>query len=333
MLLRCVKALQYTQGCVGPALCAWMYRPPAAPLHPWEWPSEPWSRIHLDFACPYMGSMFLVLVNAHSKWMDAHLMHSITSAKTIEKLCIIFANHRIPRKVVTDNGPTFTSYEFQEFMQKNKIVHVNSAPYHLSSNGLAERAVQTLKRGIAQTSGTTLQERVSKFLFKYRLTPHSVTGVAPSELLFGRRIRCRLDRSQRVQKQTHDSTAPLRSFRVGDTVYAEIFHWIITKVVTRHYCQGYRTLILPCGIGVRAHCSWTCGLNSCETCKHSSEQVWQCQSVVLARHIHITCTSISSSCASIPPYPNQDFEGLWRDMAMDCDTTSLRGGMCGDCEL
>ena len=223
MLLRCVKALQYTQSCVGPALCAWLYRPPAAPLHPWEWPSEPWSRIHLDFACPYMGSMFLVLVNVHSKWMDAHLMHSITSAKTIEKLCIIFANHRIPRKVVTDNGPTFTSYEFQEFMQKNEIVHVKSAPYHLSSNGLAERAVQTLKRRIAQTSGTTLQERVSKFLFKYRLTPHSVTGVAPSELLFGRRIRCRLDRSQRVQKQTYDSTAPLRSFRVGDTVYAEIF--------------------------------------------------------------------------------------------------------------
>ena len=162
-----------------------------------------------------MGSMFLVLFDAHSKWMDAHLMHSITSAKTIEKLRIIFANHRIPRKVVTDNGPTFTSYEFQEFMQKNGIVHVKSAPYHPSSNGLAERAVQALKRGIARTSGTTLQQRVSKFLFKYRLTPHSVTGVAPSELLFGRRIRYRLDSwfpdtSQRVQsqqqkqKQAHD---------------------------------------------------------------------------------------------------------------------------------
>ena len=208
--------------------------PPAAPLHPWEWPSEPWSRIHLDFAGPYMGSMFLVLVNAHSKWMDVHLMQSITSAKTIEKLRIIFANHGIPRKVVTDNGPTFTSYEFQEFMQKNGIVHVKSAPYHPLSNGLAERAVQTLKRGIARISGTTLQERVSKFLFKYRLTPHSVTGVAPSELLFGRRIRCRLDSwfpdtSQRVesqqqkQKQAHDSTVPLRSFHVGDTVYAENF--------------------------------------------------------------------------------------------------------------
>ena len=29
--------------------------PPAAPLHPWEWPSKPWSRIHLDFAGPFLG--------------------------------------------------------------------------------------------------------------------------------------------------------------------------------------------------------------------------------------------------------------------------------------
>ena len=123
--------------------------PPAAPLHPWEWPSESWSHIHLDFAGPYMRLMFLVLIDARSKWMDVHLIHSITSVKTIKKLHIIFSNHGIPHKVVTDNGPTFTSYEFQEFMQRNGIVHVKSALYHPSSNGLAERAVQTLKRGIA----------------------------------------------------------------------------------------------------------------------------------------------------------------------------------------
>ncbi len=29
--------------------------PAPAPLHPWEWPSQPWSRIHLDFAGPFLG--------------------------------------------------------------------------------------------------------------------------------------------------------------------------------------------------------------------------------------------------------------------------------------
>ena len=26
--------------------------PPRAPFHPWEWPEQPWSRIHLDFEGP-----------------------------------------------------------------------------------------------------------------------------------------------------------------------------------------------------------------------------------------------------------------------------------------
>ena len=38
-------------------------------LHPWDWPEKPWSRLHLDYAGPLQGKMFLVIINAHSKWM------------------------------------------------------------------------------------------------------------------------------------------------------------------------------------------------------------------------------------------------------------------------
>ena len=97
--------------------------PPGAPLHPWEWPAKPWSRLHLDFAGPYLDHMFLVIVDAHSKWLDVHIMQSITSSKTIEKLRTVFATHGIPQKVVTDNGPSFTSSEFRDFMSRNGIKH------------------------------------------------------------------------------------------------------------------------------------------------------------------------------------------------------------------
>lgn len=40
--------------------------PPVAPLHPWEDPDKPWIRIHIDYAGPWMGKMFLILVDAHS---------------------------------------------------------------------------------------------------------------------------------------------------------------------------------------------------------------------------------------------------------------------------
>lgn len=171
------------------------HAPPAAPIHPWEWPSQPWSRLHMDFAGPWRGHQFLVIVDSHSKWLDAHILSSISSAKTIEKLREVFATHGFPRKIVTDNGTAFTSREFQEFMRENGIVHVTSAPYHPATNGLAERGVQTLKQGIKKTPGQSMQEKLIKFLFKYRLTPHTTTGVAPSELLLGRKVRSRLDRT------------------------------------------------------------------------------------------------------------------------------------------
>ena len=72
--------------------------PPSSPLHPWSWPSEPWSRLHIDFASPFMGKMFLVFVDAHSKWMEVVIMPQITASQTIEKLRSIFAIHGYPRK-------------------------------------------------------------------------------------------------------------------------------------------------------------------------------------------------------------------------------------------
>ena len=221
--------------------------PPTAPLHPWEWPASPWSRLHIDFAGPYLGHMFLVLVDAHSKWMDVRLMHSIKAHSTIEQLRMIFATHGIPQKIVSDNGPTFTSQEFKTFMTQNGVLHITSAPYHPSTNGLAERAVQTFKQALKRIQGSSIQEKLSKFLFQYRITPHTTTGIAPAELLMGRRLRSRLDLlfptvSQKVeskqlkQKKEHDATKPVRTFSIGDLVYVEDFtaspqKWIPGKIV------------------------------------------------------------------------------------------------------
>ena len=60
--------------------------PPTAPLHPWEWPESPWSRIHVDYAGPFLGEMFLFIVDAHSKWMDIYLVKSTTTHNNIEEL-------------------------------------------------------------------------------------------------------------------------------------------------------------------------------------------------------------------------------------------------------
>lgn len=119
--------------------------PPPAPLQPWEWPARPWAPLHLDFAAPLLGHMFLILVDAHSKWMEVKLVKTATSTITIEHLRNIFATHGLPEMLVTDNASYFTSVEFQDFMKLNGVRHVTLAPYHPATNGLAEGAVQTVK--------------------------------------------------------------------------------------------------------------------------------------------------------------------------------------------
>ena len=150
-------------------------RLPVAPLHPWEWPGKPWSRIHIDYAGPFQGRMFLVIVDSHSKWLEVHVTHSASSAVTIEKLQTTFAALGLPEIIVSDNGTSFTSQEFQTFLKQNGIQQVRTSAYHPSSNGLAERYVQTVKQGLKKITLGSMESRVARLLSRYRVTPQSTT--------------------------------------------------------------------------------------------------------------------------------------------------------------
>ena len=139
--------------------------PSKAPLHPWEYPSRPWARIHIDHAGPFMGKMFLVVIDAHSKWIDVEIVNSTSAVSTIVKLHSLFATHGIPEQLVSDNGSGFRSKEFKQFTTQNGIKHIFTSPYHPSSNGLAERAVQTFKSTIVKMDGA-IDIRLSRFLLK-----------------------------------------------------------------------------------------------------------------------------------------------------------------------
>eukprot|EP00731_Ephydatia_muelleri_P005042 Em0002g1218a len=203
--------------------------PPKAPLHPWEWPTKPWVRLHVDFAGPFLGKTLMVIVDAHSKWLEASIVSSPSAEQAIRVLRHVFSTHGLPEVLVSDNGSAFTSAQFQTFVKLNGFRHVKSAPYHPASNGLAERAVQTVKEALKKTTGD-LETRLARFLFQYRLTPHSTTGQPPAELLMGRRPRSHLDflfpsvaqrvqQSQERQKTNHDQHVQSRTFQVGDEVY------------------------------------------------------------------------------------------------------------------
>ena len=89
--------------------------------------------------------MYLIVVDAHFKWPEVIEMWSTTASKTITELRKIFASYGLPQQVISDNKPQFASKEFAKFTAQNGIKRIQVAPYHSSSNGLAERYVQSSK--------------------------------------------------------------------------------------------------------------------------------------------------------------------------------------------
>ena len=124
----------------------------------------------MDHAGPFVGKTLLIIIDAYSKWLKVFTVPSTSSKSTISKLRTVFATHGLPEVLVSDNCPAFTSQEFKEFIQRNRIRHVFIPPYHPALNGLAERAVKTEKKGLRKMEDP-LETRIPCFLLKYRVTP------------------------------------------------------------------------------------------------------------------------------------------------------------------
>ena len=73
----------------------------------------------------------------------------------------------LPEVIVTDNGPCFMSEEFDTFLVNNSIKYITSAPYHPATNGLEERAVQIVKKGLKKETAGTTETRLAKILMAY----------------------------------------------------------------------------------------------------------------------------------------------------------------------
>ena len=119
--------------------------------------------------------------------MDRSLHYEVNKiSQTVKKIWFIFSIHGLLHKIVTDIGPSFIGQKFKEFMEVNGIKllkHVTTAQYYPSSNVLVARAVQTFKQGLKCIKGNMIQYKLSKFLFKYQIMPHTTTGCMLTELL------------------------------------------------------------------------------------------------------------------------------------------------------
>ncbi|XP_058038754.1 uncharacterized protein K02A2.6-like [Ahaetulla prasina] len=211
--------------------------PPTAPVREWEKPQGPWSRIHIDFAGPFHGQTFLVVVDAFSKWLEIILMRSMTAEAVIAALRHLFATHGLPDTLVSDNGPQFTATQFEEYLADAGIRHALSAPFHPASNGLAERSVRSAKEALSRLKPGDWQTKIDFFLAVQHRTPSTATGRSPAELLMGRKLRCPLDRlnPQYTPEGYQGELGKTRGMEIGDRVWARNYgdgpSWLAGQII------------------------------------------------------------------------------------------------------
>ena len=115
---------------------------------------------------------------------------STGAAESIAKMEMIMATHGLIRELRTDNGPPFTSREWEEYLRCKTTKRRRITPRWPQANGEVERFMRTLLKvvRIAQANNHSVERAIYSFLADYRLTPHSTTGVPPSVLCIGRRV-------------------------------------------------------------------------------------------------------------------------------------------------
>ncbi|XP_059048821.1 uncharacterized protein K02A2.6-like [Achroia grisella] len=293
--------------------------PPRSSLHPWEFPTAPWQRLHADFA-QLNGKYYIIIVDANSKWLDAALIRSTSAIDTIQYFRKLFSIFGLPVQLVTDNGPPFQSHEFNDFCKKNTIRHTTASPHRPQGNGAAENAVKTIKKTLKKAiyEGQDVTSALCRFLFQYRNCEHATTGVAPAVALLGRRLRTRLDAvrpntsdivRQAQDKQVAEAGGMDRTFEVGESVIARDYSSRGDK-----WTEGQIT-------SKTGPVSYTVQLNTGNACRRHSDQLWPLKRNRLSTP-HLSNNELSD-------YDNQSRRSYDNQQRQEPDDKNLKSPMTG----
>ena len=157
------------------------------PLTNSQLPEGPWEAIGTDLF-EFEGRDYLLAVDYFTRWIEVVEIRNKTAESVVQKMKGMLAKYGVPKVIRSDNGPCYRG-KFEEFAREWKIRHVTSSPLYPESNGLAERAVGTIKRMWRKEKDKNMA------LMVYRNTPLD-SGKSPAELLFNRTLRTNLPKGE-----------------------------------------------------------------------------------------------------------------------------------------
>ena len=147
-------------------------------------PTAPWHKVGLDLF-HLSGKDYLVVMDYYLNFPEIALLANSTSTRVTTHTKSIFARHGIPHTVVSDNGPCFSSKEWQKFAVQYDFKHVTSSQQYAQSNGQAEKGVHILKQLLKKAADSDSDPYLA--LLSYRASPLQC-GLSPAELLMKRKL-------------------------------------------------------------------------------------------------------------------------------------------------
>ena len=134
-----------------------------------------------------------------TKWPEARAVSEATAEVTAQFIYEqIICQHGCPQIILSDRGTHFNNNVVKRLMEKFKINHLLSTPYHSQTNGLVERFNRTLCESLSRLSlkNNDWDLYIAPTLFAYRTTKHSTTKIEPFFLVYGRSARLPMDPDQ-----------------------------------------------------------------------------------------------------------------------------------------
>ena len=159
-------------------------------------PSQyPFHMVAVDLVS-FPGVSCLSMIDRFSRYAVVEVIADKTSKTVIAAITRSWI-HRfgVPERILSDNGPEFSSAAFEEFCIAYGIVHLHTTPYHPQTNGMLERLHRTLKQrlvSVAQSldidlmANTDWTSLLSAIVFSYNNAVTRMTGYSPHELIFNR---------------------------------------------------------------------------------------------------------------------------------------------------
>ena len=129
-------------------------------------------------------AQYMVIADMYSKMCFVRKMPSsgATAAAVISKMKELFAEHRVPDVLRSNNGPQYASAAFTEFAAEWGFQHKTSSPHQPALNGFAESMVKIVKTAFTKANYSSEDPQLA--MLALHSTPVDPHLLSPAQMLF-----------------------------------------------------------------------------------------------------------------------------------------------------